>query len=108
MGNDAVAAARSGELQRSGSPSSAQASLGGEVDFPRNDLHGSPSENEDNVLPQPRETRDEKSRAPVAWKDLPQRSQLIIITLARLSEPLVQTSLQVTALANYISLGVRY
>jgi hypothetical protein len=32
---------------------------------------------------------------PVAWRDLPRRDQLLILTLARLSEPLVQTSLQV-------------
>lgn len=31
----------------------------------------------------------------VGWRDLPRRQQLIVITLARLSEPLVQTSLQV-------------
>ncbi|KAK0702630.1 major facilitator superfamily domain-containing protein [Apiosordaria backusii] len=30
----------------------------------------------------------------VAWKDLPRKDQLTVITLARLSEPLVQTSLQ--------------
>ncbi|OTB01455.1 hypothetical protein M426DRAFT_323471 [Hypoxylon sp. CI-4A] len=30
----------------------------------------------------------------VAWMDLPKKKQLIVITLARLSEPLVQTSLQ--------------
>lgn len=36
-------------------------------------------------------TKDE----PVTWRSLPHRSQLIILTLARLSEPLVQTSLQV-------------
>ncbi|KAI0402263.1 major facilitator superfamily domain-containing protein [Xylaria palmicola] len=30
----------------------------------------------------------------VSWKDLPKRDQLIVITLARLSEPLTQTSLQ--------------
>ncbi|ETS81438.1 hypothetical protein PFICI_06440 [Pestalotiopsis fici W106-1] len=30
----------------------------------------------------------------VAWRDLPKKNQLIVITLARLSEPLVQTSLQ--------------
>ncbi|EFZ01634.2 MFS transporter [Metarhizium robertsii] len=34
------------------------------------------------------------AREPVAWRDLPRRRQLIIITLARMSEPLVQTSLQ--------------
>ena len=32
---------------------------------------------------------------PVTWRSLPHRRQLIILTLARLSEPLVQTSLQV-------------
>ncbi|KAK3394865.1 hypothetical protein B0H63DRAFT_60622 [Podospora didyma] len=31
----------------------------------------------------------------VSWKDLPRKDQLVVITLARLSEPLVQTSLQV-------------
>jgi outer membrane cobalamin receptor len=44
--------------------------------------------------------RDKLSKAPerskpVAWKDLPQKRQLMVITAARLSEPLVQTSLQV-------------
>ena len=34
----------------------------------------------------------------VSWGDLPRKDQLIVITLARLSEPLVQTSLQVSAL----------
>ncbi|KAI1372906.1 MFS general substrate transporter [Hypoxylon crocopeplum] len=34
------------------------------------------------------------SKKVVAWRDLPQKKQLIVITLARLSEPLVQTSLQ--------------
>lgn len=33
--------------------------------------------------------------APVTWMSLPHKRQLIILTLARLSEPLVQTSLQV-------------
>jgi hypothetical protein len=37
-----------------------------------------------------------ESKKPVAWKDLPQKQQLAIITLSRLSEPLVQTSLQVS------------
>ncbi|GKT60560.1 major facilitator superfamily transporter [Colletotrichum tofieldiae] len=32
---------------------------------------------------------------PVAWRDLPKKQQLLVITLTRLSEPLVQTSLQV-------------
>ncbi|KAF0321894.1 putative membrane protein [Colletotrichum asianum] len=31
---------------------------------------------------------------PIAWRDLPQKQQLLVITLTRLSEPLVQTSLQ--------------
>lgn len=33
--------------------------------------------------------------APVTWRSLPHRRQLMILTIARLSEPLVQTSLQV-------------
>lgn len=32
---------------------------------------------------------------PVTWSDLPRKGQLSIITIARVSEPLVQTSLQV-------------
>ncbi|KAI1345311.1 major facilitator superfamily domain-containing protein [Xylaria sp. FL0043] len=36
-------------------------------------------------------TLDEKV---VTWKDLPKKDQLLVITLARLSEPLTQTSLQ--------------
>ena len=39
---------------------------------------------------------DEKHKEKdVTWASLPHRRQLIILTLARLSEPLVQTSLQV-------------
>ncbi|CAJ2503223.1 Uu.00g106170.m01.CDS01 [Anthostomella pinea] len=34
------------------------------------------------------------SKKVVAWRDLPKKRQLVVITLARLSEPLVQTSLQ--------------
>ncbi|KAI1425634.1 major facilitator superfamily domain-containing protein [Xylaria sp. FL1777] len=35
-----------------------------------------------------------RSKKVVAWKDLPKKDQLLVITLARLSEPLTQTSLQ--------------
>jgi hypothetical protein len=38
---------------------------------------------------------EKKREEPVTWASLPHRSQLVILTLARLSEPLVQTSLQV-------------
>jgi hypothetical protein len=38
--------------------------------------------------------RDDSKR-PVAWSELPRKDQLFIITMARMSEPLVQTSLQV-------------
>ena len=34
-----------------------------------------------------------KKASPVSWSDLPQKGQLAILTLARLSEPLTQTSL---------------
>lgn len=34
----------------------------------------------------------------VSWGDLPKKQQLVVLTLARLSEPLVQTSLQVCCL----------
>lgn len=47
--------------------------------------------------------RDPRSRQPskasnnvVGWGDLPKKDQLLVITLARLSEPLTQTSLQVS------------
>jgi hypothetical protein len=36
---------------------------------------------------------------PVTWMSLPHKRQLIILTLSRLSEPLVQTSLQVCLVA---------
>ena len=45
-------------------------------------------------LPQPHLT----GAKAVSWGDLPRKDQLIVITLARLSEPLVQTSLQVPRL----------
>ncbi|KAL1906197.1 hypothetical protein Sste5344_008034 [Sporothrix stenoceras] len=35
-----------------------------------------------------------KKRETVRWRDLPEKGQLTVLTLARLSEPLVQTSLQ--------------
>ena len=43
---------------------------------------------------------EKKTEEPVTWASLPHRSQLIILTLARLSEPLVQTSLQVCSSFN--------
>lgn len=42
----------------------------------------------------PEVVENEKEKE-VTWASLPHRRQLIILTLARLSEPLVQTSLQV-------------
>jgi hypothetical protein len=39
-------------------------------------------------------SRDDQESRVVAWSDLPRKDQLIVITLARLSEPLTQTSLQ--------------
>lgn len=35
-----------------------------------------------------------KPKEMIAWRDLPRKKQLVVITLTRLSEPLVQTSLQ--------------
>lgn len=37
-----------------------------------------------------------KKNKVVSWMDLPKKKQLIVITMTRLSEPLVQTSLQVS------------
>ncbi|KAI1734176.1 major facilitator superfamily domain-containing protein [Xylaria scruposa] len=45
-----------------------------------------------NALRQP--GQNQSSRDVVEWKDLPKKDQLLVITLARLSEPLTQTSLQ--------------
>jgi len=41
-------------------------------------------------------TRTKEKEKPVTWKSLPRKSQLAILTLARLSEPLVQSSLRVS------------
>lgn len=43
--------------------------------------------------PSPAPSKPDKP-GPVAWRDLPEKSQLAILTLARLSEPVTQTSLQ--------------
>ncbi|OLN85555.1 putative membrane protein YCR023C-like protein 8 [Colletotrichum chlorophyti] len=47
----------------------------------------------DPVAVPPPPVKPEKPK-PVAWRDLPRKQQLLVITLTRLSEPLVQTSLQ--------------
>lgn len=39
----------------------------------------------------------QEPRDAVAWMDLPEKAQLIVITLARLSEPLTQSSIQVSS-----------
>lgn len=46
---------------------------------------------EDEALPTP---PPPAKAGPVSWKDLPNKKQLAILTMARLSEPLTQTSLQ--------------
>lgn len=48
---------------------------------------------EDGEPPPAKEPLPTKQK-PVAWKDLPHKGQLAILTIARLSEPLTQTSLQ--------------
>ncbi|OAX84238.1 hypothetical protein ACJ72_01400 [Emergomyces africanus] len=60
--------------------------------------HGQPSSTEEEearvsnvVNPTTSDLEDEK---PVSWFSLPKKSQLAILTIARLSEPLTQTSLQ--------------
>src|SRR4051812_6467502 len=51
------------------------------------------------ILPRGLKVKTDKSQKKeyVGWMDLPRKGQLIVLTLARLSEPLVQTSLQVCA-----------
>ncbi len=41
-------------------------------------------------------TDNNVKRKIIAWKDLPHKGQLTVLTMARLAEPLVQTSLQVS------------
>lgn len=43
---------------------------------------------------EPRPKPPPKKAGPVSWRDLPHKRQLLILTMARLSEPLTQTSLQ--------------
>lgn len=50
-------------------------------------------------------TEPEKE-GPVAWSSLPHKRQLAILTCARLSEPLVQTSLRVSTKFNLESTGI--
>ncbi|KAF7195587.1 Major facilitator superfamily multidrug transporter mfsB [Pseudocercospora fuligena] len=51
-------------------------------------------EADDDAEPPPGPSSKQEKRQAVAWKDLPKKGQLAILTLARLSEPLTQTSLQ--------------
>lgn len=43
---------------------------------------------------QPARDQQKETKEAVAWKDLPHKQQLMVIVLTRLSEPLVQTSIQ--------------
>lgn len=52
------------------------------------------AEHHDEPLPSTPPTKTNPN-APVAWRELPRKDQLFIITVARMSEPLVQSSLQV-------------
>lgn len=49
----------------------------------------------DEPLPSSPVNKATSHNGPVAWRDLPRKQQLFVITLARMSEPLVQSSLQV-------------
>lgn len=44
--------------------------------------------------PRPVSEPSKEKKETVSWSDLPQKKQLVVITITRLSEPLVQTSLQ--------------
>lgn len=54
----------------------------------------------DATLPSPGPGQGQNGAKPhreiVTWKDMPMKTQLVVIMLARLSEPLTQTSLQVS------------
>lgn len=49
---------------------------------------------DDDEEPRSSDRQREPSKEAVAWKDLPHKHQLAVVVLTRLSEPLVQTSLQ--------------
>ncbi|KAK4508105.1 hypothetical protein PRZ48_001843 [Zasmidium cellare] len=52
------------------------------------EVNGTPDDEGEPAIPK------DKDDQPVSWSSLPKKSQLAILTLARLSEPLTQTSLQ--------------
>lgn len=56
---------------------------------------GSPDSQGTRRKPFPGTKKKEQRQKVVAWMDLPKKKQLAVVTIARLSEPLVQTSLQV-------------
>ena len=56
--------------------------------------HASFLDQDEAPLTSPSSSPPKNKAGPVAWRDLPNKSQLAILTLARLSEPLTQTSLQ--------------
>ena len=56
--------------------------------------HASFLDQDEAPLTSPSSSPPKHKAGPVAWRDLPNKSQLAILTLARLSEPLTQTSLQ--------------
>lgn len=53
-----------------------------------------PVEEEERLLQAQSMTQVSEKSKPVSWASLPRKDQLLILTLARLSEPLTQTSLQ--------------
>lgn len=62
---------------------------------------------QDQVEAQP-ELPEKKREGPVSWMELPHKRQLAILTVARLSEPLVQTSLQVCVKRRQLLLTYSY
>ena len=78
-----------GDLVREGSRTSRPGMLsriGSQLSF----VDGENSANVPQPIPPLPQTKDR----PVSWKDLPHKGQLAILTMARLSEPLTQSSLQ--------------
>ena len=53
---------------------------------------------------EPLPPREEKKDPPVTWRSLPNKRQLAILVIARLSEPLVQSSLRVSLLSIFTML----
>jgi hypothetical protein len=68
------------------------------------------SEDEDDPLQvdTPVQEPEQKKESPITWMSLPRKGQLAILVMARLSEPLVQSSLRVGQVIIVITFGCAF